>query len=235
MSNTPFSFIPDDPSYVDSLNLHKREIFLDLNCHHIGTVQSFNAANQTAVVKINYPKTYFTLNPQTQTYTPVQVPYPTLIDCPVIFLGGGGTSLSFPVAKGDECFVLFNDRDIDNWFIGGTGAQVATPRAHHFSDAIILVGLRSKGNVIQGFDSTNVVLNAGAAKIKLMNNGTTLNTLLQSLLTQLENLCTQLSSLTVTGVTTGPGVSGVPSNSTAINTISTNLTNLGTQISGLLS
>lgn len=238
---------PSDPSLKDLLDLLKNNIMLTLACHHIGTVQSFDSSVQTAKVTINYKKTYFNKNAITNVYEPVLVDYPILIDCPVIVLGGGSTSLTFPIAQGDECLVLFNDRDMDNWFQGSSGAGVATTRTHSFSDGIILVGLRSKPNKLSGYDSARVVLQngttlvgVGASKIKVANMTTSLNTLLQSLMTDLSNLATILSTLTTAMSAATPATVvaaiAVPSATatTAITALSASLSTLATQIGGLL-
>jgi hypothetical protein len=66
-----------------------------MNCHAIATIQSFDPTKQTASATVNYKKTYF--KPDTAgVYRPVLVDYPQLIDCPVIFLGGGVLSPDLP-------------------------------------------------------------------------------------------------------------------------------------------
>lgn len=239
--------VPQEPSLKDLLDLFQKQIMLLFNCHHVGTVQSFNPTTQQATATINYLRTYFQqdTNPQSDTFgtsVPKLVSYPTLIDCPVMFLGGGSTSLTFPVSKGDECIVLFNDRDIDNWFSGSSGSPVATSRLHSFSDAIILVGVRSKANVLSNFDTTRAALkDKGGAMVgvhstlvKIANNTTTLNTLLQSLVTNIQNLVTATATITVTGVTSGGALSGPPANATVITAVGTALGTLASQIGGLL-
>lgn len=162
--------IPNEPELKDLLALHKKSIFLGLNCHAVATVQSFNATNQTANATINYKRTYF--QPDVNgVYQPVLKDYPQLVDCPVMFLGGGGAALTFPVAQGDECLVLFNDRDLDNWFAGSSNSPVATPRLHSFSDAIILVGLRSQANAIQGFSTENMQVKTGNLTVTFRKEG----------------------------------------------------------------
>lgn len=233
--------IPNEPELKDLLDLHKKDIMLSLSSHHIATIQSFNAVNQTASATINYKKTFFERNPVTKVYAPVLVDYPQLIDCPVVVLGGGESSLTFPIAAGDECLVLFNDRDMDNWFQGASGGAVATSRLHSFSDAIILVGVNSLQNSLVAYDTVRAVLSNGNAMvgvgpslIKIANNITTLNTLLQTLVTDIQTLITQTAAITVTGVTSGGGVSGPPVNAAAIAAVSSSLSTLATQISGLL-
>lgn len=153
MSALPFNQSPTDPTLSDVLNSLKKDILFSINCHHLGTVQSFNEEEQTVSVTINYKKTYYRLNSATGLYDPLLVDYPILAQCPVIVLGGGIGALTFPIAVGDECLVLFNDRDLDNWFNGSAGGVVATPRIHSFSDAIVLVGLRSLNTVLEDYST----------------------------------------------------------------------------------
>ena len=193
--------IPNEPQLKDLLDLLKKDIFLSLNCHHLGTIQSFNAANQTASATINYKKTFFELDPKTGLYNPVLLDYPIMQDCPVICLGGGSASLTFPIKQGDECLVFFNDRDMDNWFSGSVGGAVASPRLHSFADAIILVGVRSLQHALQNYDTVRAILRNGSAAIganssnsKVLvtsdfpTNSTTLNSVLQQLVSAIEGI-----------------------------------------------
>lgn len=79
----------------------------------------------------------------------VVIQMPLLVDVPVMFPGGGGVSLTFPIKKGDECLVVFSARCIDAWWQLGAGSG-ATPgqvppdaRMHNLSDGFAFVGLRS--------------------------------------------------------------------------------------------
>ena len=186
----PLNKIPSDPTLMDVLNLHKKNILQGLNCHAIATVQSFDSTKQTLTATVNYTKTYFELDTVTKQYVPTQVNYPLLVDCPVVILSGGTCALTFPISQGDECLILFNDRDMDNWFASGsTTGPVATARLHSFSDAIALVGLNSTPNVIQNYDTTRAVLSngttlvgVGESLIKIANEMTTLKTVLNGLI-----------------------------------------------------
>lgn len=229
------NLIPNEVSLPDVLNLHKKDVSLNLNCHHIGTIQSFDSAHQTASVTINYSRTYFQFNGDTGAYDNTLVNYPIIAEAPVICLGGGPTSLTFPIAAGDECLVLFNDRDLDNWFTGGSGSPNATARLHSFADALVIVGIRSLANVLPNYDSTRAVLQYGTTLvgvgnglIKIANSGNTLNNLLQTLISDLQSLVTQTAAITVSSF------GAPPNNAAAIAAIGTQLGTLGTQIGQLL-
>ncbi len=169
----PQNLIPNDPDLSFTLSMHRKGIFLDLNCHHVGTIQSFDATNQTAKVTINYKRTYFRPN-TAGIVMPELRDYPVIADAPVMFLGGGGYSMTFPVSAGDECLVMFNDRDIDAWFAGSSSSPNQTARLHSFADAVALVGIRSLPNVISDFDEDGIVLRNedGDIKLTLRNDGT---------------------------------------------------------------
>jgi len=229
-----------DPELMDLLNLFKKQIMLDFNCHATATIQSFNSTKQTATATINYKKTTLQRS-QDGTYRNVLVDYPILLDIPVIFLRGGQFRLTFPVQEGDYCLILFNDRDMDNWLQSSQVGPVASSRLHSFSDGIAIVGLSPFTNPLLNFDNDRVAIGNGLTyvgvgenKIKIANAVTTLNTQLQNLCTELQNLVTAIAAITVTGVTTGPGVSGVPANAAAITAIGTQISATATQIGGLL-
>lgn len=194
-----------EPNLTDLLNLLKKEIFLNLNCHHLGTIESFDPSEQTAQVTINYPKTVFQYNAQSGMYQGVQVNYPILVDVPVIILTGGKASLTFPIVQGDQCLLLFNDRNIDNWFQNGQFAPLLTSRSHAFSDCFALVGLYPQNNQPSSYDPTRVVLQndttgvgVSATQVKIYNqingklgdNFTAFFTALQAFMTACEGSST---------------------------------------------
>lgn len=171
--------IPNEPELSDLVNLLKKQIKLDINKIHIGTIQDFNATTQQATVTVNYKKTFFKPN-LTGVYEPTLVDYPVLVDCPVVVLGGGSGAVTFPIAAGDECLILCNDRDIDNWFQGSSGAANATPRLHSTADAIALVGIRSLPNVIPLYSSDSVELRtkSGNARVSVKADGSSVKVML---------------------------------------------------------
>ncbi len=168
--------IPNEPQLKDLLDLFKKDLLINVNCHHVASIQTFNPVNQTATATVNYKKTVFEPSALEGGYVPVLKDYPVLLDCPVVCIGGGNGALTFPVSAGDECVVMFNDRDIDNWLQGSSASAVATPRLHSFSDGIILVGIRSLANVIPSYSSTHVELRTkdGINKIAIAVDGSSI-------------------------------------------------------------
>lgn len=178
----PFNTLSVWPRQKDLLDLLKRDIFLTLNCHAVATVQSVNTDNVTLTAQMNYCKTISDSSGNQTTQN-----YQLLADIPIWFPCGGQTSLTMPVAPGDQVLVCFNDRDLDNWIDGARGGQVNSPRLHSFSDGIALVGL----NDISGWDAVRALLTDGSAKLGInpnthkitITNGTSLLSILQTLIT----------------------------------------------------
>ena len=69
---------------------------------------------------------------------------PVLPDVPVVFPGGGGMTLTFPIQAGDECLVVFSSRCIDGWWQSGGVQKAMESRMHDLSDGFALVGVRSQ-------------------------------------------------------------------------------------------
>jgi hypothetical protein len=129
-----------------------------------GIIQSFNAAQQTVVVQPSIMMKQFDINGVAK-----DVALPLLLDCPVQFPSSGGYTLTFPVAKGDECLVVFSARCIDAWWQSG-GVQVqAVMRMHDLSDGFAVLGFSSTPRVISGIstNSTQLRSNDGAAYVEL--------------------------------------------------------------------
>lgn len=223
------------PGLRDVLNLLKKEILLQLNCHAVATVQTFDSDSQTVTAIVNYKKSNLVKNEETGLYSAVLMDYPVLLDVPVIIMGGGGFSLTFPISLGDECLILFNDRDIDNWFQGNSSQSPASARLHSFSDGIALVGLNSSPNVYSNYDTTHAIMKSasgaelgiGETLIRIANNGTTLNTLLQDLIAAISGLSIDLS-----GVTAGSDV--VPGGGSIDATSQSTLSTIAQEIGELL-
>lgn len=221
-----------DPKLLDLLDLVKKDIFLSMYCHAIATITDFDPATQTASATMVYKKT-FVARQVDGTYTPQLRDYPPLTGCPVIFPGGVDSYLTFPDVVGSTAWVMFNDRDLDNWY-ANTGAQLASSRLHSFSDAVLLLQPRSRDKALANFDSDRAVLGKGNAMvgvgkdnelIKIANEAYTLNGLLQDLITAIKAITVSPGSFSAGG---DPvlGSSGTPANAATFTTIADQLSDL---------
>ena len=156
---------------ADVLDAWKRSIFLDMNCHAVGKVKSFDSKTQIVSVQIVYTKQFTDIEDDSRLSSKIvekHEKYPILVDCPVMVLKGGGVSLKMPIKSGDECIVLFNDRSIDEWWDSGRNeSNLDTNRLHTLTDAIAIVGLSSRPNALSGYSGTQAVLGDGSSSIKV--------------------------------------------------------------------
>ena len=228
-----------EPSLKDLLDTVRRDIFLNLFVQHVATIKSFDSTKQTCTAKINYDKTIYT-NDSSNNRSKKLVPYPVLLDVPVISLRGGKAGVSLPIKVGDQCLVLFNDRDIDNWFNGSRSGEVGSLRLHSMSDGFALVGISAQDDKIPNYDATRADLYndtnhvaVGPIKTKIYNATLNLTDILQELVEELKDLNTAITSLTVT--TTSPGnPTSTPLNAAAFVAINARMVATATKIGGLL-
>ena len=103
----------------------KKEIFSSLHCALPGTVVSFDADRQTAVIQPAVKLGSMT--------------FPLLADVPVFM------PISFEVNPGDACLVVFADIDIDAWFDTGLPQEPRSARKHSLSDGFAFVGFKAGG------------------------------------------------------------------------------------------
>lgn len=146
------------------LQLAQLDTLNTINCHQVGEIVSFNPATQTAEVQIKM------LIPYNQELRE----YPILLDCPCIILGGGESRITFPIKAGDTCIVLFNDRDIDNWYASGQKMEPRTQRMHSFADGIALVGLHNKSNQLSDYLTDGTEWKYKGTSIKLQDSKVTI-------------------------------------------------------------
>jgi Phage protein Gp138 N-terminal domain len=235
--------VAPQPELADLLKVYLRNFSMDLNCHALGTVQSFDSDAMTVDATINYSITSVSINTANGTYQQKQTPYPSLQNVPVVIMGGGTSALTFPISQGDQCLLLFNDRDIDNWFqqqSNGTtpGGPLNSNRLHSLTDAIAIIGLLP--NLLLNYSATHAILQNGSTQVGvssskvLINNSSdnTLGDILSSLCGDLSTLCSDLSTV-FTAIGTAMGALGQTAAATACTTVVTQLTTLGTDFSTL--
>ena len=114
-----------DKQYLtpDEREALKKEIFVSLHCALPGTVVSFDASSQTAVIQPAVKVGSMT--------------FPLLADVPVFM------PVSFEVNPGDTCLVVFADIDIDAFLETGEASVPRSARRHALSDGFAFVGFRT--------------------------------------------------------------------------------------------
>lgn len=157
-----------------------------------GIIQSFDAAKLTCSVQpaISGKVT----NPDGSI---IEQKMPMLLDCPVVFPGGGGCTLTFPIAAGDECLVVFSSRCIDSWWAYGGVQGQAEHRMHDLSDGFAHVGVRSQPRKFTA---------AGATQLRTDDGGTYVQVAPGTVTIKAENVVIQ-GNLSWTGTAKGsPGI-----------------------------
>ncbi|HFD7736322.1 TPA: Gp138 family membrane-puncturing spike protein [Serratia marcescens] len=142
-----------------------------------GIIQSFDAGAVTATIQ---PAVKASVRQSDGSLSSVALPL--LVDVPVVFPRGGGVTLTFPVAAGDECLVVFADRCIDYWWQNGGVQEPVDQRQHHLADAFAMVGPQSQAKKISGIStsaaqfrsddgSTYLEIDAATKKMKIVAPG----------------------------------------------------------------
>lgn len=177
MTSTPIQPTQQSPAAPDlrALNVAQaQETSKLINCARPGIIQSFspggNGVAPTATVQIAQQNITSISPTGVKTFQP----FAPLLNVPVIFPQGGGFILTFPVTEGDECLVVFNDREIDNWFqSGGTNSVPTTLRLHDMADAVCYVGMRSNPRGIANISTTTTQLRSvdGTTHVEVAGGG----------------------------------------------------------------
>ena len=134
-----------------------------------GIIQSYNAGTNTATVQLAIREKVNQMDGTT-----ADTDLPLLLDCPVMMPRGGGFALTFPVAAGDECLVVFADACIDSWWQSGGVQNQAEKRRHDLSDGIVIPGLWSQPNNITIGEGIRLTATAGGASVSVTASGVTL-------------------------------------------------------------
>lgn len=212
--------LPVNPVQLpDYIKKQLRNLSAEMNCVSIGRIATFYPETQTADIDL----VFFRLlsqqpivpGSQSAPLTDVPVQYPRLLSCPVVIMSGGAGGLTFPIATGDQCVVLFNDRDIDAWYQSGLTSVPNSNRLHDLSDGMAIVGLRPLTSSIEDYVTDEVVLFHGVAKVMLQDadhaslvldaNGVSVEDKIkiyvgaQTLRDAIDDLVTALTSATITG------------------------------------
>lgn len=138
---------------------------LDIHTALPGVIQSFDPQRMTCTVQPAIRAAIIQKNGAARA-----VDLPLLVDCPVVFPGGGGYELTFPVKAGDDALIVFAERCIDAWWQSGGVQAAAEFRLHDLSDGFVIPGVRSQPRVLSGgvhMGGAEVRTDSGSARIQL--------------------------------------------------------------------
>ena len=132
----------NEENRYEELQALKQNILSSLHCALPGTVVSYDAETQTAVIQPAVKRRAeqrdgFARSVSGRNYRTVpDVPLPLLRDVPVFM------PISFEINSGDACLVIFADCDIDAWFESGEAEVPESNRMHSLSDGFAFVGFK---------------------------------------------------------------------------------------------
>lgn len=164
-----FNYMTATPDLGAVLKYTNNSILQKLNCIKPAIVQSFDAESLTVNVQIAEKK-IIGIN---KDGTNKVADYPEIkakicYACPFI---------TYPIEQGQECLLLFSDREIESWFITGQAQTPSYTRMHSITDAFAIFGIRSIPQMITILADT-LHLFYGNNSIKLSDtNGTQITNL----------------------------------------------------------
>ncbi len=205
----------DSPTWAEVISSAIESAAAGLHVSIPGEVESYDAATQTASIKPSLKRPLPTLD---------RVEFldlPVLPRVPIVFPRAGPFFVSFPIVKGDRVLLVFADRSLDQWVDAGREGDPLDGRTHDLSDAVAIPGLYPTSDPLADAHAANMVLGKdGGSQIHIKPNGeihvgsenaTAFAALATLVLTELQAIKTAHDLHFHLGVTTGGGVSGVPS------------------------
>lgn len=136
-----FNYKASVPDISNAIKYSGLKTASDLNCMRIATVEEVHYDDLTVTVRLLNKKTLGqnsdgTLNVTDYALIRAKICY----CCPFI---------TFPISVGDDCVLLFSDREIESWFINGDAQPVNYQRMHDLTDAFAIFGIRSIPKMIE--------------------------------------------------------------------------------------
>ena len=159
-----FNNAVNTPNLGSVLKLANSSFGENLNCMRIGIVDDVYS-DMTVSVKLVNKKTIKQNHDGTQ-----KVREYALLRAKVCYCCPFAT---WDIKKGDECVLLFSDREVESWFTTGDVSPIAYPRMHDMTDAVAIFGIRSLPNIISVTNGLNLFY--GSSSIKITKQGIDIN------------------------------------------------------------
>lgn len=126
-----------------------------------GIVVDYDASTNKATIQPALNKAYLS----------GPMPMPILENVPIMFPGGSGFNITFPIKKGDYVLLIFCQRSLDLWLSVGGQVTPNDPRKFDISDAIAIPGLQPFTGDFSGTSSTDFEITFGGSKISISPTG----------------------------------------------------------------
>lgn len=136
-----FNYKASVPDISNVIQFNALKTASELNCMRIATVEEVHYDDLTVTVRL--------LNKRTLGQNPDGTPNVrdyALIRAKICYCN---PFITFPISVGDDCVLLFSDREIESWFINGDTQPVNYQRMHDLTDAFAIFGIRSIPRMIQ--------------------------------------------------------------------------------------
>lgn len=133
------------PSLAEVIGNAIKSHLLEARVSLPGRIVRYDASKQQVDVQPLIQRVYFDEEGARQVES-----LPVVPNVPVLFPGGGGFAVTFPIhasdTDGDTCLLVFADYSLDKW-LTGTGGQVdpEIDHTHDLTDAVAIVGLNPFG------------------------------------------------------------------------------------------
>jgi len=147
----------DRPALEDVLSAATRGALVGVHIGFVGQVVDYDRVTQTATIRPVVKGRRKTEEGGVEFYD-----LPELVNVPVEFPQGGGCSITWPLAAGNQGMVRVAERSHDEWrAVGGAGLQPQHSRRFDLTDATFYPGVRSPADPLTEVDAVAMVI-AGA-------------------------------------------------------------------------
>lgn len=145
---------------VRSLQIMIESSLSEINTQIPGTIVSYDAATNRAVVKPDLPR---------RLADDDSLPAPTIVEVPILWTAssGGKSTLTMPIKAGDGVMLVFQQRSLEGW-LAGNKEMPSDPRQFDLSDCVAIPGCQSSGIV---GDTDDIVLKYDKAQIRIKPDG----------------------------------------------------------------
>lgn len=145
---------------VRSLQIMIESSLSEINTQIPGTVVSYDAAANRAVVKPDLPRSIADGE---------SLAAPNIVEVPILWTAssGGKSTFTMPIKPGDGVMLVFQQRSLEGW-LSGNKDMPNDPRQFDISDCVAIPGCQPSGIVA---DTNDIVLRYDEAQIRIKPDG----------------------------------------------------------------